>query len=45
MMSKGKIVADISGEEKKNLTIESLLEMFVTNSKNDILSDSAILGD
>ena len=45
MMSKGKIVADIKGEEKKKLTIETLLEMFVTNSKNDILSDSAILGD
>ena len=45
MMSKGKIVADISGEEKKKLTIELLLEMFVTNSKNDILADSAILGD
>ena len=45
MMSKGKIVADIGGEEKKKLTIESLLEMFVTNSKNDILADSAILGD
>ena len=45
MMSKGKIVADISGEEKKKLTIESLLNMFVTSSKNDILSDSAILGD
>ena len=45
MMSKGKIVADISGEEKKKLTIESLLEMFVSNSKNDILSDAAILGD
>ena len=45
MMSKGKIVSDIKGEDKKKLTIESLLEMFVTNSKNDILSDSAILGD
>ena len=45
MMSKGRIVADIKGEDKKNLTIETLLEMFVTNSKNDMLSDSAILGD
>ena len=45
MMSKGKIVADISGENKKNLTIESLLKLFVTSSKNDILADSAILGD
>ena len=45
MMSKGRIVADIDGEEKKKLTIESLLEMFVNSSKNDILADSAILGD
>ena len=45
MMSKGKIVADIGGEEKKNLTIETLLDMFVTHSGNDMLSDSAILGD
>ena len=45
MMSKGKIVADISGEEKQKLTIEKLLSMFVTHSGNDMLSDSAILGD
>lgn len=45
MMSKGRIVADIGGEEKKNLTIETLLNMFVTHSGNDMLSDSAILGD
>ena len=45
MMSKGKVVADISGEEKKKLTIERLLDMFVINSKNDMLADSAIFGD
>ena len=45
MMSKGKVVADISGKEKQNLTIETLLNMFVTHSGNDMLSDSAILGD
>lgn len=45
MMSKGRIVADISGDKKQKLTIDTLLQMFVTNSKNDILSDSAILGD
>ena len=45
MMSKGKVVADISGEEKQKLTIERLLDMFVVNSKNDMLSDSAIFGD
>ena len=45
MMSKGKVVADISGEEKKKLTIKTLLNMFFTHSGNDILSDSAILGN
>ena len=45
MMSKGKVVADISGEEKKKLTIERLLDMLVINSKNDMLADSAIFGD
>ena len=45
MMSKGRIVVDIKGEEKKKLTIEALLEMFASSSKNDFLSDSTILGD
>ncbi len=45
MMSKGRVVADISGEEKQKLTIEKLLDMFVTNSQNDMLADSAIFGD
>ncbi len=45
MMSKGKIVVDISGEEKQKLTIDALLDMFSANSANDFLSDSAILGD
>ena len=44
MMSKGKIVVDISKEEKKKLTIQALLEMFNTASKDDALSDSTILG-
>ena len=44
MMSKGKIVVDVSGEEKKKLTIEDLLEKF-TVASNDSLSDSTILGD
>ena len=45
MMSKGKIVVDVSGEEKQKLTIDILLEMFAKNSSNDFLADSAILGD
>ena len=44
MMSQGKIIADISGEAKQKLTVEQLLEMFQTASKDDCLSDSAILG-
>ena len=44
MMSKGKIAVDISGEEKKKLTISQLLDMFSKSSENDMLSDSAILG-
>ena len=44
MMSQGQIVVDISGEEKKNLTIESLLQLFSKKSENDVLSDSTILG-
>lgn len=44
MMSKGKIAVDISGEEKQNLTISDLLDMFTKASENDVISDSAILG-
>ena len=43
MMSKGKIVVDVSGEEKKNLTIEQLLKLF-NDASEDTLSDEAILG-
>lgn len=44
MMSKGKIVVDVNGEEKKKLTIEDLLEKF-TLASDEMLSDSTILGD
>ena len=43
-MSKGKIVVDVKGEEKKKLTIEDLLEKF-TLASDEMLSDSTILGD
>ena len=45
MMSHGKVVVDISGEEKKKLTVKQLLDMFQVASKDDAMSDSAILGD
>ena len=44
MMSHGKVVVDVSGEEKKKLTVEQLLDMFQVASKDDYLSDSTILG-
>ena len=45
MLSHGKIVVDVSGDEKKKLTVEQLLNMFQVASKDDTMSDSAILGD
>lgn len=44
MMSKGQIVVDISGEEKKKLTVEELMKLFSSKSDNDVLPDAAILG-
>ena len=44
MMSHGKVVVDVSGEEKQKLTVEDLLNMFQVASNDDYLSDSAILG-
>lgn len=43
MMSEGKIVVDVKGEEKKKLTIEQLLKMFEASSGNQFVSDKAIL--
>lgn len=44
MMSEGRIIVDIKGEEKKNLKVEDLLELFSKASKDDYLSDKNILG-
>jgi putative ABC transport system ATP-binding protein len=44
MMNNGKIVVDISGENKKNLTVEDLLSLFTKASGSDFASDRAILG-
>ena len=43
MMSAGKVVLDISGEEKKKLTVEDLLHRFSLASDGEMLSDRAIL--
>ena len=43
MMSVGRIVVDVSGEEKKNLTIEQLLGLFEAASGSKFASDKAML--
>ena len=45
MMSHGKVVVDVSGEEKAKLKVDDLLNMFTKASKDDLLTDSQILGD
>ncbi len=43
MMSDGKIVVDVSGEEKKNLTVEQLLSLFSQASGSDEADDKLLL--
>lgn len=43
MMSNGSIILDIKGEEKKNLTVNSLLERFGKISGEDFANDRALL--
>ena len=43
MMKDGKIILDIAGEEKKNLTVETLLDMFSKKSGEEFASDRALL--
>ncbi len=42
MLHQGKCILDICGEEKKNLTIEKLLEKFEHIKDNDLISDRAL---
>ncbi|MBQ2959811.1 MAG: ABC transporter ATP-binding protein [Oscillospiraceae bacterium] len=44
MMSDGKIVVDVEGEEKKKLTVEDLLHLFVKASGDEFVDDRAVLG-
>ncbi len=43
MMHEGYILVDVNGEEKKNLTIRDLLEMFEKASGDDMASDKLLL--
>lgn len=44
MMNAGKIILDVAGEEKKNLTIETLMAKFSEASGSAFASDRALLG-
>ncbi len=44
MMLDGRIILDIRGEEKKNLTVEDLLHKFEAVSGEEFANDKAILG-
>lgn len=43
MLHEGRVVVDISGEEKKNLKVSDLLELFAKASGNEFTNDRAIL--
>lgn len=43
MMHEGKIILDVGGEEKKNLTVPDLLKMFEQASGEEMLSDRMLL--
>lgn len=44
MLYQGKIVVDVKGEEKKNLTVEDLMCLFHQNSGETLVSDELVLG-
>ncbi|WP_314370161.1 ATP-binding cassette domain-containing protein [uncultured Streptococcus sp.] len=44
MLYQGKIVVDVKGEEKKNLTLEDLMRLFHQNSGETLVSDELVLG-
>ncbi|MBQ8228709.1 MAG: ATP-binding cassette domain-containing protein [Clostridia bacterium] len=43
MMHEGRIIVDIKGEEKKNLTVEDLMNLFVKASGKEFTNDRAVL--
>lgn len=43
MMDSGRIIFDVSGEEKKNLTVDELVEKFTTASGAEFANDRALL--
>ena len=44
MMNEGKIIFDVSGEEKKKLTVEDLMDAFAKLGGTEFANDRALLG-
>ena len=44
MMDKGRIIFDIAGEEKKNLKVSDLMELFAKASNGEFANDRMLLG-
>ncbi len=44
MMNEGRIIFDVSGEEKKALTVETLIQKFSQSSGKEFSNDRALLG-
>ena len=43
MMYDGKILVDVRGEEKRNLTVEQLMSLFSQASGSEVTSDKLLL--
>ncbi len=43
MMHEGRVVVDVEGEKKKNLTVQSLLQMFERASGSEFSDPEALL--
>ena len=43
MMDAGRVILDIQGDEKKNMTVERLVELFKEKSSKTFSSDEALL--
>jgi putative ABC transport system ATP-binding protein len=43
MLHQGRIISDIGGEEKKNLTVDDLLQKFYSSAEEELVSDAILL--
>ena len=44
MLDKGRVVIDLSGNDKKDLTVSEVLDLFQKRTNNPLLNDEIVLG-